>query len=572
VASVENEPDTEPVREDDVAGGGDKPTKGAKMMRKSKAVCMMSLAVLCAAIGMVCPATAQEFKYPTAEEIQKMEAAMPAEAVVKPAQPRRLLVINRCEGFKHSSVPFWDKALQIMGEKTGAFSVVISDDLNMLKADTLAQFDAVCFNNTTQLKLSPETTPELCKGLMDFVKGGKGIIGIHAATDNFYDWPEAMEMMGGKFTGHPWTSGGTWAFKIDQPDHPLMAPFGGKGFKISDEIYRTDPPLYSREKQLVLMSLDLSDPATRNVKGVREGDEDTGISWIKTWGKGRLFYCSLGHNHPLTWTPPVLEHYLRGIQFALGDLKVDTTPKPAASSTKGSEMDQLLEKVKTYEFGDSREALTTLSEKIRQAYGKTDELKSIEKGLLGVLQSDAKYAGKQCVCRELSIIGTEQSVPVLAGMLTDEKLSDMARYALERIPGEAADKALLEAVSKAEGKAKIGVINSLGERGCRAAASDVGKLATASDPLLAGAAISALGKIGGADAAAVLTQVKDSAPDKLKMVAYDACLKCADQMVAEGDKAGALKMYRELNKAGVPQLVRTAALRGMLNAAGSGNR
>ena len=235
-------------------------------------------------------------------------------------------------------------------------------------------------------------------------------------------------------------------------------------------------------------------------------------------------------------------------------------------------MDQLLEKVKTYEFGDGREALTTLSETIRQAYGKADELKSIEKGLLSVLQSDAKYAGKQYVCRELSIIGTEQSVPVLAPMLTDEKLSDMARYALERIPGEAVDKALSEAVSKAEGKAKIGVINSLGERGCRAAASEVGKLATASEPLLAGAAISALGKIGGADAAAVLTQVKDSAPDKLKMVAYDACLKCADQMVAEGDKAGALKMYRELNKAGVPQLVRTAALRGMLSAAGSGNK
>jgi len=161
---------------------------------------------------------------------------------------------------------------------------------------------------------------------------------------------------------------------------------------------------------------------------------------------------------------------------------------------------------------------------------------------------------------------------VLASMLTDEKLSDMARYALERIPGDAADKALLEALPKAEGKAKVGIVNSLGERGYRGAAGEVGKLATASDPLLAGAAISALGKIGGADAAAVLDKVKDSAPDRLKMVAYDACLRCADQMVVEGDRAGALKMYRELNKAGVPQLIRTAALRGMLNAASSPNR
>ncbi len=542
------------------------------MMRKSSAVRMMLLAVFCVAMVMAGPVTAQQFKYPTAEEVQKMEAAMPTKPVVEPAKARRMLVIDRCEGFKHSSVPFWNKALQIMGEKTGAFSVVISDDPNMLKAETLNEFDAVCFNNTTGLKISPETTPEICKGLMDFVKGGKGLVGIHAATDNFYQWPEAMEMMGGKFTGHPWTSGGTWAFKIDQPDNPLMAPFEGKGFKLSDEIYRTDPPLYSREKQLVLMSLDLSDPATKNAKGVREGDEDTGISWIKSWGKGRVFYCSLGHNHAVTWTPPVLAHYLRGIQFAMGDLKVDTTPKPAAGSAKGSEMDQLLEKVKAYEFGDSREALTTLSDDIRKAYGNADELKGIEKGLLGVLQSDAKYAGKQYVCRELSIIGTDQSVPVLGSMLTDGKLSDMARYALERIPGEAADKALLGALPKAEGKAQIGIVNSLGERGYRGAAPEIGKLATASDPMLAGAAISALGKIGGADAAAVLGQVKDSAPDKLKMVAYDACLKCADQMVEEGNKAGALKMYRELNKAGVPQLIRTAALRGMLNAASGGNK
>jgi len=509
---------------------------------------------------------------PKAEEIQKIEAAMPTEAVAKPAQSRRLLVIDRCEGFKHSSIPYWNKALQIMGEKTGAFSVVITDDLNMLKPDTLGQFDAVCLNNTTHLKLNPKDTPELCKSLMGFIKGGKGIVGIHAATDNFYEWPEAMEMMGGKFTGHPWGGGGTWAFKIDDPDHPLMAPFAGQGFKISDEIYRTDPPLYSRDKARVLMSLDMSDETTAK-KAEKPTDADTGITWIKTWGKGRVFYCSLGHDHAVTWTPPILEHYLRGIQFAMGDFKVDTTPKPAASAVKGSEMEQLVEQVKAYDFGDSRKALTTLSDKIRQAYGKADELKDIEKALLGVLTSDAKYAGKQYVCRELSIVGTDQSVPVLAKMLTDEKLSDMARYALERIPGGAADKALVKALGEAKGKAKVGIVNTLGERRCRKAASDIAKLTSSSDQVLAGSAISALGKIGGPDAAAALGKAKNSAPDKLKMVAYDACLKCADQMVAEGKSADARKMYQQLyTTPGVPQLVRAAALRGMLNAASSGKK
>jgi len=259
----------------------------------------------------------------SANDLEKIEKAMPKKTTVRPAKPRKLLVFNVCKGFKHRSIPYIDKALEIMGRKTGAYEAVISGDMSVFKPGNLKKFDAVCFNNTTRLGFKD---PELRKSLMGFVKGGKGIIGIHAATDNFYEWPDAQEMMGGKFTGHPWGGGGTWAIKIDRPDHPLTAAFKGKGFKIKDEIYRTDPPLYSRDKQLVLMSLDMSDEKTRNIKGLKPADEDTGIAWIKTWGKGRVFYCSLGHHPHIAWNPAVLQHYLDGIQFALGDLKGDTTP------------------------------------------------------------------------------------------------------------------------------------------------------------------------------------------------------------------------------------------------------
>ena len=274
----------------------------------------------------------QKLQELSAEEIQKIENALPTKPTVAPAKPRKILVFWRCEGFFHTSIPVVNKALETMGKKTGAFEVALcTDDYAVFASEKLAEFDAVCLNNTTTLKFDPNQTPERCKALMDFVRGGKGIIGIHAATDNFYEkpaWPEGTEMMGGKFTGHPWTSGGTWAIKIDEPNHPLMAAFKGKGFKVKDEIYRTEPPLYSRSKQLVLMSLDMNDPNTRNVKGFKETDVDTGISWIKTCGQGRVFYCSLGHNDEIFWTPAILQHYLDGIQFALGDYKVDTTPKP----------------------------------------------------------------------------------------------------------------------------------------------------------------------------------------------------------------------------------------------------
>jgi type 1 glutamine amidotransferase len=501
------------------------------------------------------------------EEIAKIKAAMPDKAVVKPEKARKMLVFWRCETFFHTVIPVANEALKIMGEKTGAFEVtVVTDDYSVFNAETLKQFDAICLNNTTSLKFDPKTTPERCKALMDFVTSGKGLIGIHAAADNFYQWPEGMEMMGNKFTGHPWGAGGTWAFKVDEPDHPLMAPFKDQPkFKLSDEIYRTEPPLYSRDKMYVLMSLDTSDPTTRKVREWKDTDSDTGITWIKDVGKGRLFYCSFGHNDAIFMNPTLLEHYLRGIQFAMGDFKVPTKPTgKGRDMAQGQTGDTLVAKVKAYDFGQSRAALTEISDAIRKAYGKPEELKKFEASLIEVLKSDAKYAGKQYACRELSIIGTEQSVPVLSGMLTNEEYSDMARYALERIPGEAADRALLGAMGKATGKAKIGIVNSLGERGTQAAAAEIAKLAGNADKQLAGAAISALGKIGGPDALAGLNGVLGSAPEGQKMLVYDALLKVADQMVAEGNKAGAQRIYVSLNREGVPQLVRTAAMKGMV--------
>jgi type 1 glutamine amidotransferase len=528
-------------------------------------------------VGTLQAVSPEKLRDVTAEELKKINDAMPKKPTVPPGGSRKMLVFWRCEGFFHKSIPVVNEALKIMGRKTGAFEVTeCTDDYSVFTPEKLRQFDVVCLNNTTHLQFHPQETPERCKALMDFVKGGKGIVGVHAATDNFYNWPtgkgwtEASEMMGGKFTGHPWGGGGTWAIKIDQPDHPLMAAFKGKGFKIKDEIYRTDPPLYSRDKQLVLMSLDMSDPATSSAKGIKPTDADTGISWIKTVGKGRVFYCSLGHNDHIFWNPAILQHYLDGIQFAFGDYKVDTTPKPSASSGKGSDMaelQKLLETVKAYDWGQSRADLTELSEVIRKAHGNKAELARIEKALLGVLASDAKQAGKQYVCRELSIIGTEQSVEVLGGMLTDQETSDMARYALERIPGTAVNDALRGALGKARGKARIGIVNSLGRRGDTKAVRPLSRLITGRDEALAAAAAAALGRIASPQAAKGLAAAKDKTEGKVQMAVLDAYLKCADKMVADGKKADAIAIYKSLSTPAMPKPIRTAAMTGRLNAA-----
>lgn len=228
---------------------------------------------------------------------------------------------------------------------------------------------------------------------------------------------------------------------------------------------------------------------------------------------------------------------------------------------------ELLEKVRSYDWGESRLALTEVTDTIKNAYGNKTEMANIEKSLLSVLESDAKRAGKQFVCRQLSIIGTEKSVPTLGKMLTDEATCDMARYALQQIPGPVVNKALRDALSKTSGKTKVGIINSLGERGDTKAVPALEKLIMFdSDTMVIEAAISALGKIAGPEATKALEKTKDKVHDKLKVIALDAYLKCADKLVAEDKRTQALAIYKELQKEQVPKPIRTAAVRGMINA------
>ena len=112
--------------------------------------------------------------------------------------------------------------------------------------------------------------------------------------------------------------------KLDDPSHPLVKVFGGKGFYMKDEMYKMKEP-YSREKLRVLLSFDLS---RMNEKADKDGraDHDNPIAWIQEVGKGRVFYCSFGHMDYIFWNKELLQFYLDGIQYALGDLKADATP------------------------------------------------------------------------------------------------------------------------------------------------------------------------------------------------------------------------------------------------------
>jgi len=254
----------------------------------------------------------------TPDMVEKMRAAAPKAPFAAPARPRKMLVFDLCKGFAHASIPVAAKAMEILGETSGAFTTETSTDPAAFKADNLARFDAVCFNNNTGALFDD---PDLKKSLMDWVRAGHGVVGIHAATDvGAWKWPEFHQMMGGVFSGHPWHE--NVGIKVDDPNHPIAKVLGGEGFVVRDEIYQFNKGIYSRDALRVLLSLDMSCTAA---KGKRD-DNDYAVAWIHPWGDGRIFYCSLGHDNDIFWNPKVLAFYLAGIQYALGDLKADATP------------------------------------------------------------------------------------------------------------------------------------------------------------------------------------------------------------------------------------------------------
>jgi type 1 glutamine amidotransferase len=159
------------------------------------------------------------------------------------------------------------------------------------------------------------------------VAAGHGVVGVHAAIDMWKRWPEGAAVVGATFGGHPWHPSGTWSVKLDDPGHPLLQAFRGKPFKMHDEFYELDEP-YKRGDRRVLMSLDVTDPVTANVSPLHRKDRDFAVSWIKRHGEGRIFYCMFGHLADPFHDPAVQQYYLDGIQYALGDLPMDATPRP----------------------------------------------------------------------------------------------------------------------------------------------------------------------------------------------------------------------------------------------------
>ena len=370
---------------------------------------------------------------PDPADVTAMMAALPDTAPAKPQRPRKVLVLARASGFVHSSIPLAARTIEELGRKTRAWATTITYDAADINDASLKQYDAIFLASTTGEFLDAPgdaaATAARRKALLDFVRGGKGLAGIHAATDGYhrnseaggvnamnlqllpvilqvlggdrngdgkltreelagvadawYDtldprrigrvdraafathygavatlprspggagagfaqgpaknlgpdtevgtWPEYNQLIGGIFKFH-WNDGQSIAVKIDDPKHPINAPFKGQPYTIVDETYTFSREGYDRSNVRVLTSIDYGamSAADKAKEEHPRKDGDYALSWIRREGKGRVFYEAHGHNEKIYANPQMLQHLAAGMQYVLGDLPADDSPSVPA--------------------------------------------------------------------------------------------------------------------------------------------------------------------------------------------------------------------------------------------------
>jgi hypothetical protein len=231
---------------------------------------------------------------------------------------------------QHESTSHALAVIEQLGYESGAYDTFIRTDSNVIATQpltttgarasggpSLANVDAVFFMGHREVALDEGQKAELSA----FVRGGKGFVAAHVALTAFESWPEFGELLGGRYDQHPWNTVAGTVINED-PSFPATRHFPPT-FPLTDEFYQAkDAP---RDKIRVLLRLDVSKlpshPELRN--------RDYPLAWAKMYGKGRVFYSSLGHASETWDNRDVRQMYFEAIRWALGLSEGDATPRPA---------------------------------------------------------------------------------------------------------------------------------------------------------------------------------------------------------------------------------------------------
>lgn len=447
----------------------------------------------------------------------------------------------------------------------------------------------------------PERTK---RAFVEYVRGGGGVVVYHNAGNAFPDWPEYLQIIGlggGDRSGEAgpfvyWEkqgpaldkSGGfagrhgyvhDFSVEIRDSEHPVTAGLPQRWMHAADELYGL---LRGNAPNLRILATSHSDLLQ---KGTGRHEP---VLFVNSFGQGRIFHTTLGHASgkgpfPALECVGFIVTFQRGAEWAAtgqvtqnlpADFPVLLRETASAADVRRwkdytpPRLDKIFEKLSAYEYGQDEDVLSRLREFVLSHKDSPDSRIESEQKLAAFLESGASLAGKMAVCRQLRLIGTARSVPVLEKMLLAEETCDMARFALEKIPGKEAEAALVSGLSLASSGQRIGSIASLGQRKSASAVPELGRLLDDPDPLIRMASARALGHIAGSQAAGILSSALDEARDESSIQLATALLSCADQFRIAEETEQAAALYERLCGISFPVSVRVAAWKGLIASGG----
>ncbi|MDR7132522.1 type 1 glutamine amidotransferase [Algoriphagus sp. 4150] len=254
---------------------------------------------------------------------------------------KKVLVFSLHTGFVHWVNPHTEAMFEILGEKSGAFEVTSSSDIEMIEKDRLKEFDLLILNNTNSKpeyrnlfvdKLSEDSNLDsvevwkkaatLEQNIINHVKKGGGLFVIHGGNTTLNNSMDFSKLIGGSFDYHPKQQ--AINVRLVDPNHPLVKAFPSGGFTHVDEPYFYNGAYSSLDfKPLLYFN-------NAEIEGQRKETEQlegvTYVAWIRKEGKGHVLYCSPSHNGQSFENPDLLQFYLDGMQYLVGDVEVDETP------------------------------------------------------------------------------------------------------------------------------------------------------------------------------------------------------------------------------------------------------
>jgi len=380
---------------------------------------------------------------------------------VENARIKALIVngqMNKSHDDKQSS-PILEKILELTGE----FNVDIatspsqSEDMSNFKPQ-FSNYDVVVLDYD-----GDDWSVETKTNFVNYVKNGGGVVVFHSADNAFPDWKEYNEIIGlGGWKGRNEKSGPYvyWEngeivrndtigkggkhgkqtavlIETRNLEHPIMKGLPTSWIHAKDELYGN---LRGPAKNIEVLATGFSDPKTNGT-----GRNEPALFTIK-YGEGRVFHTVLGHvrgngPHVSIQCAGFITTFQRGAEWAAtGEVTLAIPAEfPNAASWilwenyQPLSLEDLVEAIKDYELGDSREHLSALSLRIRKSDQKPETLEMYEKVMIEILESGATDDAKNQICRELGIWGTKLSVSALEKLKSDKDCEEMAEYALSKI-------------------------------------------------------------------------------------------------------------------------------------------